>query len=158
MNWDDRITDDVTTALDLILAVKEQRNIDDIRTQTDQFSNKINKYPKDKKEKIKIGVKGYIRFGEMLGLDMYGYYYNYTQDSMFTMSSKTKALYDSLNNFYHIESMSSVQSVMDSMSNLIKKDTSLLEMYRQRTANNNRMDVTIYGDPYYRIFKEKLVL
>lgn len=156
VNWEDRIKSDVATSVDLISSVKEKYKIDGVRQEIEKFSKRISDYPKDKIDSIKLGVKKFIRFNECMGNDFYQYVMHFNPKIDFQFTPSCQLLIDSLNSYYHLGGIESLQKVIDSIVIQIKHDTSNLHLYQERISNSNRFDLDIYSEPYYRIFKEKL--
>jgi hypothetical protein len=63
VDWDKRLADDTRSAIYLITeSTSREGNLVELNNTTEQFSNKITNYPKDKIEYIKGATKAYISF------------------------------------------------------------------------------------------------
>ena len=156
VNWRDKVNDDAGTAIQLITSTNSLYKIDEVKKQSDEFAEKISKYPNDKKDEIQKIVKDYLSFIKMVTSDFTSFINNFDANEDFHFSSKTEQKYDSLNNYYKIGGTESFKKVIDSLVIVIKNDKENISEYRERINLHNLTDDEFIKKAYYRIFKENL--
>lgn len=164
VNWTDRIKDDVETATKLIDYSNTKESIDDIKMQTESFSNKISKYPIDKKRQIEQGVRLYINWYRNVKIDME----NYTEQAMkgdvnkFAFSKNTDIIGDSLSSIYNLVEINHSRHYLDSViNNSLYKESNDSAKYGRLTEFKVFLDNTWAQNElemesiYSKIFKDK---
>lgn len=160
VNWEERVKDDVGTTIDLMSSsTTASYNIDNVKQQINDFSQKISTYPKNRKIEIEKGVKQYLRFGKVLTTDLVNYVNTFDPNNPYTeytLSDETKKLGDSLDNYFNIKGIKLAISSFDTLKVQIQKDAENISVYRQRINAHSYGDDEVYSNVYYKIFKEKL--
>lgn len=115
INWDKRLPNDISTACQLILLSEDVTNIDSNRMQIENFSNKIEDYPSDKKRLLKDGVVSFIKWNISATQDLNNYVDNLTRNSsaVFEYSDWSNDLYDSVLNYYKVDMIKEIKQVGD---------------------------------------------
>lgn len=156
VNWKEKIDDDAETAIELIMSSNSGQNIDETKTQMRNLSEKISKYPKDKRQEIEKIVRRYLSFIFKITDDFTSYVNNFPIDSTFRMSSSTQKIIDSLKSENHITGLETMKQIFDSLSVNIKNDSENISTYRQRLKLHNLTDNEFIGKSFLRIFQVNL--
>lgn len=156
VDWKEKVTDDVGTAIQLMSSTMGSSKIDDVKSQINEFADKISKYPPQRKKEVKEGVVKFYRFLDSWTNDFTNYIDTFKADTHFKMGFETSTLYDSLNVFYNVPGLNIYQTLNDSMENIVKENKDNLEELKSRLHLHQRFDIDYYDKAFFKIFGEHL--
>jgi hypothetical protein len=162
INWEQRIENDAATICYLINMSSATTDIDNIKMQSEEFSQKIKDYPKNKQDTLKRIAKTYIRYSQQAILDLRGYCDSlangFNADPKY-WGVKTKLISDSLERYSLPASVMS-NPQLDSLAIELRMKSGFGEMQEVRSVRDNLKNrypfiANVLADSYYRIFREK---
>lgn len=162
IDWSKRIPDDdVSTAFLLISYSQDKDDIDKIKMEIEEFSKKVNSYPRDKKAVIENGVINYLKFNISATKDNIDFMRKLIKDSTtrFDYSSLSNKYYDSISKFYQSPEMITLKKAMDSMipierENLKNLPSTVLDSIVNESMKGIYNYNSLYHSGFKRIFNE----
>ena len=163
VDWDKRIKSDASTVLNLIDMSAETQNIDDTKMQIEKFSQRINSYPTDKKERLKIAGRRYIKYIEYMADDMGTYI-----DSVMVGADLKPEKWDKHPRYFEDSLMQEfditdigTKKILDSVAVMMRINWGFGEVdkvreYYYNMKKNGPILLTSFKDGYYRIFNERM--
>ena len=159
INWNQRTSEDIMTATQLILVSNDTMYIDTIKMEVEKFSKKIYSYPQNEIEKIKNGVATFLRYNENAANDLNNYIRNLSdnKDLNFNYSGITNKEYDTLYNYYNLPMAKQIKDQGDSALNAINFKTfpaTQLKYISEKSALKLDSTVVNYHLAFKNIFNE----
>jgi len=161
VNWDKRLTSDLQTCVYFITSVGDKTSDKyKINENLEKFSEKIKKYPADKRQYLLDGTKKYILYYNSLGNDFWTTLNEYKKNGNFnlTTSDATKKLVNDLSNFNLKEeiavSKNGIEEVNKQMQNNLPSDTSSIDYDKIKDMETSmKLVMELEQKEYKRIFK-----